>query len=660
MRLRRLLGAVTAVVILGSLTAAPARAESQPGTADAPAESAALWKQRPDGFASLPGNGLDGTTGGQAGRHVSASSLEELKAFAASEEPLVIFLKGSITAQDYVKIPVASNKSLIGIGAGVELVNAGFKLINVSNVIFRNFTVRDSYIPGDWDGKRPDNDRDGIQLDTSHHVWVDHMKFERMGDGMIDTRKDSDYLTYSWNVFADNNKALGVGWTSNAVTKMTIHHNWIRNTVQRNFSLDNTAAAHVYNNYLQDIGQYGMMGRNAAKVVLEGNYFTAVADPVVAKDPATEIVNRDNIFDATRGRKDNVGTAFDPTQSYAYTKDSAANVPGVVTSSAGPRENKAPGTTTEVTVALDGTGDFASVQAAIGSIPAGNTQPRTITIKPGFYRESVNIWADRPDVTLQGATGNPSDVVISYDTPANGAKFFGGTWGAAGSATLNVLAEGTTVRNLTVENAYDEAVNGGSQALAVRTVADRVVFDNTRFLGNQDTYLADTTGRDATARTYLKNCYIEGDVDFLYGRGTAVFDGCTIHSLDRGSDTNNGYIVAPSTKNSNPYGFLIVNSTLTSDAAPGTVSLGRPWFASSDPNAHPMAVIRDSQLGSHIAVQGWSDMSGHAWTEGRFAEYNNTGPGAYINEFHPQLTTQEALKFTKETFLGDWTPAAGA
>ncbi|TVU59490.1 pectin esterase [Paenarthrobacter nitroguajacolicus] len=660
MRLRRLLGAATAVVILGSLTAVPARAEPQHSGSESPASAAALWKQLPDGFAALPGNGLAGTTGGQAGRHVSVSSLEELQSYAAAPEPLVIFLKGSITAQDYVKIPVTSNKSFIGVGAGVELVNAGFKLINVSNVIFRNFTVRDSYIPGDWDGKRPDNDRDGIQLDTSHHVWVDHMKFERMGDGMIDTRKDSDYLTYSWNVFADNNKALGVGWTSNAVTKMTIHHNWIRNTVQRNFSLDNTAAAHVYNNYLQDIGQYGMMGRNAAKVVLEGNYFTAVADPVVAKDQATEIVNRDNTFDATRGRKDNIGGAFDPTQFYAYAKDDAAKVPALVTSGAGPRESQAPSTTTDITVALDGTGDFGSLQAAIGSIPVGNTQPRTITIKPGFYREMVNIWADRPHVTLQGATGDPADVVISYDTPANGAKFFGGTWGAAGSATLNVLAEQTTVRNLTVENAYDEATNGGSQALAVRTVADKVIFDNTRFLGNQDTYLADTTGRDATARTYLKNCYIEGDVDFLYGRGTAVFDGCTIHSLDRGSDTNNGYIVAPSTKNSNPYGFLIVDSTLTSNAAPGTVSLGRPWFASSDPNAHPMAVIRDSNLGSHIAEQGWSDMSGHSWTEGRFAEYNNTGPGAHINGFHPQLTPQEAVNFTKEKFLGDWIPAAGA
>jgi pectate lyase len=674
MSLRQMLGAATAVVMLGSLTAIPAAhagtGSTGPGhTAlhagalvpaaplDAAGTPEAMWKQTPDGFASLPGYGLAGTTGGQAGRTVTATTVQELTDYAAAEEPLVIFIRGSLAATEYVKIPVAANKSFIGTGAGAEVVNAGFKLINTSNVIFRNFTIRDSYIPGDWDGKRPDNDRDGIQLDTTHHVWVDHMKIQRMGDGLIDTRKDSDLVTYSWNVFADNNKALGVGWTGNAVTRMTIHHNWIRNTTQRNFSLDNTAAAHVYNNYLQDVGQYGMMGRNAAKVVLEANTFTAVQDPIVAKDPDTEVVNRDNIFNGTRGRKDNVGAAFDPAQNYAYQKDEAARVPDIVSAGAGPRENKAPNNTTEITVALDGTGDFGSLQAAIGSVPSGSTLPRTITVKPGTYRESVNVWADRPNLTIQGATANPADVVISYDLPANGVKFYGGTWGAGGSATLNVLAEGTTIRNITVENTYDEAANGGSQALAVRSVADKVTFDGTRFLGNQDTYLADTTGRDATARTYLKNCYIEGDVDFIYGRGTAVLDGCTIHSLDRGSATNNGYVVAPSTKNSNPYGILIINSSLTSDAAPGTVSLGRPWFASSDPDAHPMAVIRDSALGSHIAVRGWADMSGHLWTEGRFAEYNNSGPGAYVNEFHPQLMPDEAAKFTKETFLGDWIPA---
>src|SRR5688572_15182939 len=209
MSLRRLLGAATAVVMLGSLTALPAAhagpAEARPGpqagtTASpiSPAEGTpeAMWKQTPDGFASLPGYGLAGTTGGQSGRIVTAATIEELKNYAAAGEPLVIFIRGSLKAMDYIKIPVAANKSFIGVGAGAEVVNAGFKLINVSNVIFRNFTVRDAYIPGDWDGKRPDNDRDGLQLDTTHHVWVDHMKFERMGDGLIDTRKDSDLITY--------------------------------------------------------------------------------------------------------------------------------------------------------------------------------------------------------------------------------------------------------------------------------------------------------------------------------------------------------------------------------------------------------------------------------------------------------------------------------
>ncbi|WP_458112775.1 pectinesterase family protein [Arthrobacter sp. R1-13] len=667
MKVLSMFGALMAASLLGGLAAAPAHGApphnvagaQKTGTTDDDGRAQALWKQAPDGFAALPGNGLSGTTGGQAGRVVNAGTFEELKSYAAAAEPLVILIPGSIKLESYFKIPVASNKSFIGVGDSPELVNGGFKLINVSNVIFRNFTIRDSYIPGDWDGKT--GDHDGIQLDTSHHVWVDHMAFERLGDGMIDTRKDSDFLTYSWNVFADHNKALGVGWTNNAVTRMTLHHNWIRNTVQRNASLDNTAAAHVYNNYLEDIGQYGMMGRNAAKVVVESNYFDTVADPIVAKDPATQVVSRDNIFKGqTYGRKDNIGVAFEPSSFYQYRKDATADVPRIVSEGAGPRNSSAKVPGANITVALDGTGDFGSIQAAIGAIPDHSTQARTITVKPGVYREVVNVWPDRKNVTITGATGNPADVVLSYNTAAGQPKFFGGTWGAKGSPTMTVAADNTTVTNLTVENTYDEAANGSSQALAVRSVGDKVTFENARFLGNQDTYLADTTGRDARARTYLKNCYIEGDVDFIYGRGTAVLDGCTVHSLDRGSATNNGYIVAPSTKNSNPYGLLIINSRLTGDAAPGTVSLGRPWFASSDPDAHPQAVIRDSWLGAHIAEQGWADMSGHSWTEGRFGEHSNSGPGAWLNAFHPQLDVAGVQQFTIANYLGDWTPYAGA
>ena len=91
MSLRRLLGAATAVVMLGSLTALPAAhaAPAGPGstaqqtgapvpatTPDAAGTPEAMWKQTPDGFASLPGYGLAGTTGGQSGRIVTASTIQ--------------------------------------------------------------------------------------------------------------------------------------------------------------------------------------------------------------------------------------------------------------------------------------------------------------------------------------------------------------------------------------------------------------------------------------------------------------------------------------------------------------------------------------------------------------------------------------------------------
>ncbi|MGX9899034.1 pectate lyase family protein [Arthrobacter sp. SA17] len=140
-----------------------------------------VWSRHPAGFASLPGLGLDGTTGGAGGSIVHARTAAELRSFANASEALVVILHGSIVFDAYEKLRVQSNKSFLGAGSDAEVVNAGFKLINVANVIFRNFTVRDSYIPGDFEGKRPDNDRDGIQVDTSHHIWVDHMYFTRLG-----------------------------------------------------------------------------------------------------------------------------------------------------------------------------------------------------------------------------------------------------------------------------------------------------------------------------------------------------------------------------------------------------------------------------------------------------------------------------------------------
>lgn len=393
------------------------------------------WSDAPQGFARIAAHGRAGTTGGAGGRLVHANTPDQLRAFAKSTEPLVVILHGELVFPQYEKLTVTANKSFLGAGEGAAVVNAGFKLISVSNVVFRNFTVRDSYIPGDFVGKRPDNDRDGIQMDTCTHVWVDHMYFTRLGDGLVDIRKDCDNITLSWNVFADHNKALGEGWTQNVVTRLTLHHNWIRNTHQRNASLDNTAASHVYNNYLEDISSYGMLGRNAALLVVEGNYFRDVRNPLHHQGPGGELVARDNIFDGCTGNTGSQrGVAFDPAAAYAYELTPTTAVPALVRAFGGPLGGTEPAATKVITVALDGTGDFASIRGAVGAIPPNNPGPVTVLLQPGTYHEPAVIWGDRRNVTLAGATGNAADVVLTHSE----------------GVTLVVAADGSTVRDLTV------------------------------------------------------------------------------------------------------------------------------------------------------------------------------------------------------------------
>ncbi|TVU59491.1 pectate lyase [Paenarthrobacter nitroguajacolicus] len=392
-----------------------------------------VWTEAPAGFAGVASHGRAGTTGGAGGRLVHAATPDQLRTYASSAEPLVVILHGELVFAQYEKLTVASNKSFLGAGSGAAVVNAGFKLVNVANVVFRNFTLRDSYIPGDFAGKRPDNDRDGIQMDTSTHVWVDHMHFTRLGDGLVDIRKDCDNVTLSWNVFSDHNKALGEGWTQNVVTRVTLHHNWIRNTHQRNASLDNTAASHVYNNYLEDISSYGMLGRNAALLLVEGNYFRNVRNPLHHQGPGGALAARDNVFDECTGNTGQErGASFEPTYPYDLTPTRA--VPALVRAFGGPLGGTVPPLRNVLTVALDGTGNFASIRAAVGAIPPNNPGAVTVLVRPGVYHEPAVIWGDRRNVTLAGATGNAADVVLTNSE----------------GVTLLVAADGTTLRDLTV------------------------------------------------------------------------------------------------------------------------------------------------------------------------------------------------------------------
>jgi pectinesterase len=302
---------------------------------------------------------------------------------------------------------------------------------------------------------------------------------------------------------------------------------------------------------------------------------------------------------------------------------------------------------TAITVAADGSGNFRTVQEAIAAAGTGTV----ITIKAGTYQGQVAIPASRAGITLQGATGTATDVVITGNTPQSA----GG--GASGSATVLNLAANTTIKGLTIANTY---AAHDSQALALYAGGDRQFYRNVRLLGYQDTFLSWGGTGSAQVRQYVYKSYIEGAVDFIYGNGALVIDSTTIRSLDRAS-SNNGYITAAATESTNTYGILITRSTLLSSAAAKTVALGRCWHAGNSATATGQVLVRDSSLGGHIRQAGaWMDMSGWSWHTCRFGEFNNTGSGASTGTSdRPQLSAATAANFTAQKYLAGadgWNP----
>ena len=309
-----------------------------------------------------------------------------------------------------------------------------------------------------------------------------------------------------------------------------------------------------------------------------------------------------------------------------------------------------------------GAGDFTTVQAAVD---AATGTGRTLVVAPGTYRETVSVDADRTDMTWLGASGNPRDTVIVYDNAAGTPKPGGGTLGTSGSATTTLRPDGFTARGITFANDWlrtDLPGTGGTQAVALKVQGDRSAFTHCRFLGHQDTLYADTLSLGTFARQYFAHCYVEGDVDVVFGRATAVFAHCHFRTLLRPDLTGApyGFVFAPSTAGANPRGYLVTGSRISSEAPDGFYKLARPWVPSSDPTARPMLTVRETHLGAGIdAVAPYTDMSsGHPWQEQRFAEYRNTGPGAVITvpENRPQLGRAEAASHTPKAHLGDWRP----
>ncbi|MGW0581697.1 pectinesterase family protein [Streptomyces sp. NPDC002920] len=312
-----------------------------------------------------------------------------------------------------------------------------------------------------------------------------------------------------------------------------------------------------------------------------------------------------------------------------------------------------------------GRGDFTTVRDAVAATTGSGW---TLVLAPGVYRETVVLDATRTGATWLGASENARDVVIVYDNAAGTPKPGGGTYGTTGSATTTVQADGFTARWITFANDWlraDHPDITGTQAVAIKVQGDRSAFHHCRFLGHQDTLYADSIALAAFARQYYAHCYAEGDVDFVFGRATAVYERCHFRTLNRTdlAGVPYGFVLAPSTAGANPLGYLVTRSRISGEAPAASYKLARPWVPSSDTTARPSLTVRDTHLGPGIdAVAPYTNMSASfPWQDQRFAEYRNTGPGAEITvlENRPQLTDEQAESATRAAYLGDWEPWKG-
>ena len=285
--------------------------------------------------------------------------------------------------------------------------------------------------------------------------------------------------------------------------------------------------------------------------------------------------------------------------------------------------------TPSFTVTADGSGTHTTVQAALTAAASG-TARRYILVKPGTYRGVVSIAGSTP-ITLYGADIDATRVVI---VNSNSAADAGGT---GASATFTTKAAGFQIMNLTISNDFATPASGSNiQAVALYTTGDKTVLQNVRLHGFQDTFYVDSPSATAIARVYVKDSFIEGDTDFIFGRAVMVIDGGTIRYLSSRKGTGSGVHFAPSTHVDNMYGFLAirVNFTAESGAPSNKISLGRSWDQSSTtPTPNGQAVVRESTLGGHISQTApWAAAatSGRAYsaTGNRFDEYCNSGAGS--------------------------------
>ena len=190
------------------------------------------------------------------------------------------------------------NMTFEGVGDDATVYGFGFLLREAESVEFRNFAIMRCL-------------DDAMSLDTDNsHVWIHNMDLfygkkggaadQAKGDGTVDIKGDSKYVTVAYNRFWDNGKASMCGMTSESGPNyITYHHNWFDHSDSRMARI-RTMSVHMYNNYYLHNDVYGVGATSGSSVFMESNYFDATKRPIMSSLQGTD-AKGDGTFSGEKG-----------------------------------------------------------------------------------------------------------------------------------------------------------------------------------------------------------------------------------------------------------------------------------------------------------------------------------------------------------------------
>ncbi|XP_019419849.1 PREDICTED: putative pectinesterase/pectinesterase inhibitor 22 isoform X2 [Lupinus angustifolius] len=296
----------------------------------------------------------------------------------------------------------------------------------------------------------------------------------------------------------------------------------------------------------------------------------------------------------------------------------------------------------DAVVALDGSGNYRTINEAVNAAPSHSNKKYVIYVKKGIYKENVDMKKKMTNIMLVG-DGIGRTIITSNRNFMQG-------WTTFRTATLAVSGKGFIAKDISFRNTAGPV---NHQAVALRVDSDQSAFFRCSIEGYQDTLYAHSL------RQFYRECEIYGTIDFIFGNGAAVLQNCKIYTrvplpLQKVTITAQG--------RKSPHqntGFTIQDSYVL---ATQPTYLGRPW------KEYSRTVYINTYMSVKVQPQGWLEWFGNFALETLwYGEYRNYGPGSSLkgrvkwHGYHIIRDAGAANFFTVQRFInGDsWLPRTG-